>query len=187
MSNAIEYKVSTIQLKNRKGKVINAELKEIVSIKFPDGVWNIIKEYLLVDIKFYVNRYTLSTKDLLQYVVDEDSPKKLIKFSKTLDDDDETFIECYSIGLFNKSPVQYDELWLVDIDDDYAPSLNININTSSGYAGWKCCLSEYNEEENEDNNKMTLQEICELVNPTYKKWVKKTLLEYKKKEHNNSY
>ena len=60
MSNAIEYKVSTIQLKNKKGKVINAELEEIVSIKFPDGVWDIIKEFMIEDnIIFHYHYYPI--------------------------------------------------------------------------------------------------------------------------------
>ena len=166
---------------NSKGIIFNVEE---VKIDFPDGVWDIIKEYMIdtnpLNKKYSVHRYTLEKDDLLSMMY-EDCSKKIKNFIKTLNEED--YVECYSIGLFNKCPTEYDDLWLIDINDDgFAPYVRQNINTSSRYSMWKCGICG-----DEQCDVMTLENICDIVGPIFRKGLKKVLLEYKEREDKNLY
>lgn len=192
MSNAIEYSIIEKNLgvfTNKKGQKINMieEVSIFQNIKFPDGVWNNIKEFMIEDnIIFHYHYYPIYKTNYDCYLNHKTNHKLLKKFMKDKDDDDYSF-DCYFITLFNPMAAYYDELVLIDIDDGYAPVFNTNISTSSGYAAWRCDYTDYeyeDDEENKDNSTLKLRELIKLVNPTLRNKFTKTLLEYKKKEHN---
>jgi len=58
MFNAIEYSTKYLGLfANKKGEKIEFIEEVMVSIKFPDGVWDIIKEFMIEDIKIKLNKF----------------------------------------------------------------------------------------------------------------------------------
>jgi len=190
MSNAIEYSIIEKSLgvfTNKKGEKIELieDVKKIVSIKFPDGVWNIITEFMVEDIiKFYYQFYPIYKTNYDCYLNDKTNPKLLKKFMIEHDDDEWSF-DCYFITLFNPLSTYYDELVLIDIDDGYAPVFNTDISTSSGYAAWRCDYADYGcDDDDTTDNEIKLRELIKLVNPTLRNKFLKTLLDYKKRQNN---
>ena len=58
MSNAIEYSIKSLGLfNNKKGEKIEFIEEVIVSILFPDGVWDIIKKFMVENIKIKLNKF----------------------------------------------------------------------------------------------------------------------------------
>ena len=75
------------------------------------------------------------------------SAKEINKFFEKMDDED--FVNGYLIKLPNSHPCCYDELWLLDVNDEtgLAPILIEDINGSSIHALWCCNFDNCCEEE----------------------------------------
>ena len=75
------------------------------------------------------------------------SQKEINKFFKEMDDED--LVNGYLIKLPNSHPCCYDELWLLDVNDEtgLAPILIEDINGSSIHALWCCNFDNCCEEE----------------------------------------
>jgi hypothetical protein len=122
---------------------------------------------------FIPSALTIDKKDYNEYIR-SNSPKQLNKIIDKRDDED--FIEAYTIGLPNSSPVCYDQLWLIDAGDKYIPVLIQNINTSSYFALWSCGI--YHDEDNVEDIKWSIDELIDFVGDEWRNGLKKILLEY---------
>ena len=129
---------------------------------------------------FYPISITIFKTDYFEYIT-RSAPKKIDKFFEKMDDED--FVDGYLIKLPNSHPAYYDELWLLDIDDDtgFAPVLIQNINGSSAHALW-CC----NFEEGDDDI-WDLDKLIEMVGNGWKKGLQKVMeKEYKERKEEDS-
>jgi hypothetical protein len=118
----------------------------------------------------------ISKADYFEWITSS-APKKIDNFFKKLDDED--YVEGYLIKLPNSSPIYYDELWLLDINDDtgLAPVLIQGINGSSYHALWCCNFDNYCEEG------WDLENLIRMVGDGWKKGLQKVMeKEYKKEE-----
>jgi hypothetical protein len=127
----------------------------------------------------YLKSCCISKADYNEYIR-TNSHKSLNKFvDDNVSDDDESFIECYTIGLYNSCGYRYDQCWLIDDNSGhYVPVLITDINTSSCMAMWSCGI--YRDEEPIE---MTLNEVIEdFIKEGFKKSFKKVIIEYIKNE-----
>ena len=127
----------------------------------------------------YLKSCCISKTDYNEYIR-TNSHKSLNKFvDDNVSDDDESFIECYTIGLYNSCGYRYDQCWLIDDNSGYyVPVLIKDINTSSCMAMWSCGIYRDDDEPNE----MTLNEVIEnYIKEGYRKSFKKVMIEYIKK------
>lgn len=126
----------------------------------------------------YLRKCFISKKDYNEYIR-KHSHKSLNKFIKDyVSYDDDCFIECFTIGLYNSCGYRYDECWLIDDNSGhYVPVLITDINTSSCMAMWSSGI--YDDDE---PNEMTLNNVVEYyVKEGFKKSFKKVMIEYIKK------
>ena len=117
--------------------------------------------------------------DYFEYITNN-APKKIDKFFEKIDDADEEPVFGYLIKLPNLHPAYYDELWLLDINDEtgFAPILIQNINGSSPHAAWSCDF-----ERDDDQEVWDLKKLIEYVGDGWKKGLQKVMeKEYKKEE-----
>jgi len=105
--------------------------------------------------------------------ITKSAPKKIDKFFEKIDDED--CVEGYLIKLPNSHPSYYDELWLLDINDNtgLAPVLIQNINVSSYHALWCCNF----EDDEETETKWNLDELIDVVGGGWKKGLRKVMEE----------
>ncbi len=109
----------------------------------------------------------INKNDYFEYIT-KYAPKKIDNYFKNLTDDD--YVNCHLIKLENSNPVYYDELWLLDIGDSYAPVLIQNINTSSCHSFWSC-----NFDDDFLENELNLDELLEMIGNGWRKGLRKVI------------
>ncbi len=106
---------------------------------------------------FYINQGIMDKSFFDSFIRHNIYSKKLLQTCNKIFELDE-FIEYYTICLDNNLQCHYNELWLLDICDNYKyfPVYIQNINTSSGYAASRCGM------DREEDYYMTLDEIIKI-------------------------
>jgi hypothetical protein len=119
---------------------------------------------------FYPISINISKADYFEWIT-KSAPKKIDKFFEKMDDED--CVYGYLIKLPNSRPCFYDELWLLDTNDEtgLAPVLIQNINGSSAHSLW-CCNFDGNDEDNEER---TLDKLIEMSGKGWRKGLKNVI------------
>jgi hypothetical protein len=120
--------------------------------------------------KFVLTTVIIYKSGYNEYIRDN-APKQLNKIIDKIDEED--IIEGYTIGLPNSSPVCYDQLWLINIRDEYIPVLIQNINTSSYFALWSCGI--YQDENDPEDMELSFDELIDFVHEDWRKGLKKII------------
>lgn len=135
---------------------------------------------------FYPISITISKSDYFEYIT-RSAPKKIDKFFEKIDDED--CVDGYLIKLPNSHPSFYDELWLLNTNDEtgLAPVLIQNINASSAHSLWSCNFDDCCDEEDGEENGRDLENLIRMVGNGWKKGLLKIMeTEYKEKKEEDS-
>ncbi len=117
-------------------------------------------------------------KTTYEYLIKDIAGKNVKKFFKDFYEKygDEEFVDAYLIYLPNKSLTFNDIMFMIDIyDGKYTAVFREDINTSSEY---QLVLMDNTRENDEENEKFSLDEMVEMIKPELRNKFKKIMDEY---------
>lgn len=132
--------------------------------------------------KYYMNNGSMDRHFFDEYLAENASKVVLQKINEYWTDE-EDFLEYKVFGLENPSDrkvLEYSECWILDYTDGYLPIVATGINTSSCYSMCRCGMDRELDDD-EEPERLTLDEICELMSKKYKTTTKTVLQNLEKR------
>ncbi len=136
----------------------------------------------MTNTKYYIDTGCMNRNFFDEYLADK-ATKAVLQKIKEYWSDPEEFLEYYAFRLDNptdRKGLEYSECWLLDYKDGYLPLIATGINTSSCYSMCRCGMDRELDED-EEPQRLTLDEICEMMSDKYKTTLKTTVENIEKK------
>ena len=114
--------------------------------------------------KRYINQIIISKEGFDEYLASKITNKMKARMDKYMEGNEEEPIYGYTFRLENPTDRQweYSICFLLDCDGGYMPIFNTGVNTSSYFALWSCGIYA-DENDDDENDMMTMEEICDMV------------------------
>lgn len=132
--------------------------------------------------KYYLNEGCMERHFFDEYISENASDAIIAKIEEYWTDPEE-FLEYKVFGLENptdRKGLEYSECWLLDYKDGYLPVVATGINSSSRYSMCRCGMDR-DLDDDEEPERLTLDEICEMMSDKYKTTLKTTICKIEKK------
>lgn len=132
---------------------------------------------------YYINSGCMERSFFDEYLKDNATRPVLQKIIDYWTDEEEC-LEYKVFGLDNpndRKKLEYSECWLLDYKDGYLPLIVCGINTSSCYSMCRCSMDRELDDD-EEPEKLTLDEIGEMMSEGYKGSTKTTIQKIERKE-----
>jgi hypothetical protein len=132
--------------------------------------------------KYYLNEGCMERHFFDEYISENASDEIIAKIEEYWTDPEE-FLEYKVFGLENptdRKGLEYSECWLLDYKDGYLPVIHTGINSSSRYSMCRCGMDRELDDD-EEQERLTLDEICEMMSGEYKTTLKTKIHKIEKK------
>jgi len=159
----------------KKIEMVLEDKKEDINIKMTTANSN-------MNDKYYLNEGCMERHFFDEYISENASDEIIAKIEEYWTDPEE-FLEYRVFGLENptdRKGLEYSECWLLDYKDGYLPVIHTGINSSSRYSMCRCGMDRELDDD-EEQERLTLDEICEMMSGEYKTTLKTKIHKIEKK------